>query len=65
MKYAGVAEGRLWTEQAGRPPAELVEFLATRMRPAERVIVLMTYTALLQFRQALSDSGAVSAFWEQ
>jgi UDP-N-acetylmuramyl tripeptide synthase len=65
MKYAGLAEERLWTEQAGLPLAELAAFLAERMRPGERVVALMTYTALLQFRRALSDSGAVDAFWEQ
>jgi lipid II isoglutaminyl synthase (glutamine-hydrolysing) len=65
MKYAGLSEERLWTEQAGLPLAELAAFLAARMRPGERVVALMTYTALLQFRRALSDSGAVDAFWEQ
>ena len=65
MKYAGIAPERLWTESAGRPLAEAPDFLVERLSPGERVFVLTTYTALLQFRQALHERGAVEAFWEQ
>lgn len=65
MKYAGVAPERLWTEPAGSRLAELPAFLLERLTPGEPVFVLTTYTALLQFRGALHERGAVEAFWEQ
>ena len=65
MKYAGIASERLWTEPAGRPLAELPDFLMQLLSPGASVFMLTTYTALLQFRQALHERGAVEAFWEQ
>lgn len=65
MKYAGIASDRLWTEAAGRPLVELPDLLIERLTLGEEVFVLTTYTALLQFRKALSERGAVAAFWDQ
>jgi UDP-N-acetylmuramyl tripeptide synthase len=65
MKYAGIEPERLWTEPAGRPLTELPDNLLKRLSPGKPVFVLTTYTALLQFRRALHERGAVEAFWEQ
>jgi UDP-N-acetylmuramyl tripeptide synthase len=65
MKYAGYPADRLDDSLAGRPLGELPDALVSRMPDGGRVFILLTYTALLHLRQALTKRGAVLPFWEQ
>jgi UDP-N-acetylmuramyl tripeptide synthase len=65
LKYAGVADDRLVPVLAGMPLDAALERIVEITEPGDRIFVLLTYTAMLQLRQALADRGAVAEFWEQ
>jgi UDP-N-acetylmuramyl tripeptide synthase len=65
LKYAGVPAERLDASAAGLPLAEALERVVETVEPGDRLFLLLTYTALLELRQALADRGVVAQFWEQ
>jgi UDP-N-acetylmuramyl tripeptide synthase len=65
LKYAGVPAERLDASGAGQPLGAALERLVEAVEPGGRLFLLLTYTALLELRQALADRGAVAQFWEQ
>jgi UDP-N-acetylmuramyl tripeptide synthase len=62
LKYAGCPADRITAEPAVRAALDRV---AEATGPGQTAPVLVTYTALLQTRQVLTDLGAVGAFWQQ
>lgn len=65
LKYGGVDAGRIDTSAAGRPLGETLDQIIEATPADAAVFMLLTYTALLQLRQALADRGVVEEFWEQ
>jgi UDP-N-acetylmuramyl tripeptide synthase len=65
LKYAGVAAARLDAAAAGLPLGLALDHVINATAPGARIFLLLTYTAMLELRQALADRGAVAAFWEQ
>jgi UDP-N-acetylmuramyl tripeptide synthase len=65
LKYAGVPRARIDACAAGKPLAAALDHLVARSDDGARIFLLLTYTAMLQLRQALVDRGAVPEFWEQ
>ena len=64
LKYAGVDPARI----VAHPPDDLRGALLAFVRAAPSgatLYVLPTYTAMLDFRRALADLGAVKDFWRQ
>jgi len=61
FKYAGVPKERIEVVDDWRAAIERAVSLAPR---AAEVVVLATYTAMLELRAALSHVGAVAPFWE-
>lgn len=60
LKYAGWPEPLAVTEQ----PGTLIDAILRDTAPGERVFVLHTYTAMLDFRAELERRGAAKAFWQ-
>jgi UDP-N-acetylmuramyl tripeptide synthase len=65
LKYAGVPEARLDASAAGTPLGAALEYVVDAVEPGGELFLLLTYTALLELRQALADRGVVAQFWEQ
>ncbi len=65
MKYAGLDRDRLDTSVADRPFKDVLKYLSNRLPAGNRIFILLTYTAMLQMRAALSEQGAAVDFWEQ
>lgn len=65
MLYAGMPQERIDATAAGRPLADALHHLEQTSHVGDQVMVLLTYTAMLDFRQALAATGAVADFWEQ
>ncbi len=65
LKYAGVDAGRIDARAAGRPLGEALDDIVDATPEGASVFLLLTYTALLQLRQALADRGVVEEFWAQ
>ena len=61
FKYAGVPKERIEVIDDWRAAIERAVSLAPR---AAEVVVVATYTAMLELRAALSHVGAVAPFWE-
>jgi hypothetical protein len=62
LKYAGLPAGRVTVEPDAAAALRLV---AARAEPGEEVMVVPTYTAMLELRAVAQRAGAVSAFWER
>ncbi len=63
LKYAGVPGGRLHSL-----PSELNRALdawIASIPVGEKAIILPTYTAMLEVRRLLTDTGATDDFWKQ
>jgi UDP-N-acetylmuramyl tripeptide synthase len=65
LKYAGVADEQLDAQAAGLPLGQALDRVVDAIEPGERLFLLLTYTAMLELRQALADRGVVAEFWEQ
>lgn len=65
LKYAGVPAGRIDASAAGGPLGEVLDNIVDATPEGAEMYLLLTYTALLQLRQALADRGVVAAFWAQ
>ncbi len=65
LKYAGIAADRIDAQTAGRPLDETLDLIVDATPEGASVFLLLTYTALLQLRQALADRGVVEEFWAQ
>lgn len=65
LKYAGVAAERINDATCGRPLGEVLDEVIDSTPEGSDVFMLLTYTALLQLRQALADRGIVEEFWAQ
>jgi UDP-N-acetylmuramyl tripeptide synthase len=65
LKYAGVPDARNIVTAAGRPLSEALDQIVTATTPGTSIFLLLTYTAMLQLRQALADRGVVAEFWRQ
>jgi UDP-N-acetylmuramyl tripeptide synthase len=65
LKYAGVPAARLDAGAAGAPLGQALDRVVDAVEPGNRLFLLLTYTALLELRQALADRGVVAQFWEQ
>jgi len=61
FKYAGLPKERIEVVDEWRAAIERAVSLAPR---GSEVVVLATYTAMLELRSALSQVGAVTPFWE-
>ena len=62
LKYAGFPPERITARIEIR---NALEAIVDATPPGQTAALLLTYTALLQTRQVLTDLGAVEAFWEQ
>jgi UDP-N-acetylmuramyl tripeptide synthase len=62
LKYAGCPPDQLTARHDIRAALDATVELTP---PGRTAAVLLTYTALLQTRQLLTDRGAVGAFWQQ
>ena len=62
LKYAGCPPERIIAQPDIRTA---LDAMAEATQPGQTAPVLLTYTALLQTRQLLTDLGAVGAFWQQ
>jgi UDP-N-acetylmuramyl tripeptide synthase len=62
LKYAGYPAERI---SAATDIGAALDTAVERTAPDERLAIVLTYTALLQTRQLLTQGGAVTAFWEQ
>ncbi|MEA2615570.1 MAG: hypothetical protein QOE72_1353 [Chloroflexota bacterium] len=62
LKYAGLPAGQVTVEP---DPAAALRLVAARGEPGEEVMVVPTYTAMLELRAVAQRAGAVSAFWER
>ncbi|MFW6074717.1 MAG: MurT ligase domain-containing protein [Chloroflexota bacterium] len=65
MKYAGLDLDRLDVEVAGRHYDDVLDHVVATRERGEHVFALLTYTSMLQLRQAFVDRGALRSFWEQ
>ena len=65
LKYAGIPAERIDARAAGRPLGEALDLIVDATPEGASVFLLLTYTALLQLRQALADRGIVEEFWAQ
>jgi UDP-N-acetylmuramyl tripeptide synthase len=65
LKYAGVPTARIDASAAGQPLAQALDHIVAATPPGGELFLLLTYTALLELRQALAERGAVAHFWEQ
>lgn len=61
LKYAGVETSRIKVEN---DPRRAIERVLEVSEPGETVYVLPTYTAMLQVRDVLRQTGYVHGFWE-
>ncbi len=62
LKYAGLPAEQVTVEP---DPAAALRLLAGRAEPGEEVMVVPTYTAMLELRAVAQRAGAVGAFWEE
>jgi lipid II isoglutaminyl synthase (glutamine-hydrolysing) len=65
LKYAGVPDQRNVASAAGLPLSEALDQIIAATTPGTSIFLLLTYTAMLQLRQALADRGVVAEFWRQ
>lgn len=65
LKYGGIASERINDASCGRPLGEVLDEVIDATPKGSDVFMLLTYTALLQLRQALADRGVVEEFWAQ
>jgi UDP-N-acetylmuramyl tripeptide synthase len=65
LKYAGVPDDRNDARAAGLPLSDALDTIVSATPEHASIFLLLTYTALLQLRQALADRGAVEDFWKQ
>lgn len=65
MKYAGLPDSRLDTRLLDLDFADVVRKLPEVIPEGENVFVLLTYTAMLQLRRALAETGVTAEFWKQ
>lgn len=65
LKYAGVPPERNDARAAGLPLDDALDQVVEATPEGSDVFILLTYTAMLQLRQALVDRGVLTAFWKQ
>ena len=65
LKYAGVPADRNDARAAGLPLDTALDRIVDAIAEGSDLFVLLTYTAMLQLREALVDRGAATAFWKQ
>ncbi len=60
LKYAGWPAAHAVEHEA----VDFVDAILAGTKPGDRVFVIPTYTAMLDFRAELAHRGAVEQFWE-